>query len=120
MPLSATMERKLKPVFENTVCQCANDFFEALYGNSVEEEYEQGKPYSEIYCCEWDNIVEDVVNYLIFIKSNNIDINARDLSLYLMFCEYNHISNEHFVSKYLDKEKLCNVALSILSVFRTF
>lgn len=113
-------EENLNLVVKDAMYEYADDIFEALYGSSIEDEEEdekdkKDKPYYAIYCWEWEEgIVEDVIRYFNFVKINKIEINSRDFGLYLMLCEYNHISNQHLVSKNLNKEKLYNAALSVL------
>lgn len=88
-----------------------DNIFEGLYGNKFDEE---GVLFSECYEWEVNSMEQDYNEYIRCMELTSLTLDVEQVAKFIVFLEYMHIGNDHFIRSGLDLKKLNIVANEML------
>lgn len=90
-----------------------DDIFEALYGNKIDEACRQ--MWSNTYKYESNNMENDYVEYLRCMELVNLNPTIDDVVRFIIYTEYMHIGNDHFVRNNMNLAKLEEIVKELIN-----
>ena len=94
-----------------------DDIFEALYGEKIDE---CGDKYgTDVYYHESLGMEQDFYDYLGCADLYTLPPSVEEMVKFIIFTEYMHIGNDHFVRNNLNISKLEQIALELLKEKRS-
>ena len=88
-----------------------DDIFKALYGRDTDDD---GYPYKEVYYYESLNMETDYIEYLRCMDLFDLSLCIEDVTKFIVYTEYMHIGNDHYVRNNLDLKTLKEVVADLL------